>query len=54
MRLDDFDGPIDVELTGLPRGLHSTPSVIAPGQDSTTILLSADPDASPDQAAPRL
>lgn len=44
-RLDGFQGPIEVALTDLPRGLHATRSVIGAGELSTTILLSADADA---------
>lgn len=51
LRLDEFDAPIDVEMIDLPAGLHATKSVIAAGQVSTTLLLSADPDAKLEQAA---
>jgi hypothetical protein len=42
LRLDDFDGPIDVQVEGLPAGLTATRGTIAPGQVSTTLLLSAE------------
>ena len=42
LRMDDFDGPIEVSLKDLPAGMHATKGVIAPGQISTTLLLSAD------------
>ncbi|MDX2149437.1 MAG: hypothetical protein SFV54_01785 [Bryobacteraceae bacterium] len=51
-RLDDFDGPIRVKLANLPAGLSATDGVIAPGQVSTTILLSAAETASLASAAP--
>lgn len=51
LRMDEFDAPIEVEVVGLPAGLHATKSVIAAGQVSTTLLLSADPDAKLEQAA---
>ncbi len=51
LRLEEFDGPIDVELLDLPQGLHATKGVIAPGQVSTTLLLSADPAAKLEKAA---
>jgi hypothetical protein len=51
LRLDEFDAPIDVELTDLPAGLHATKGVIAAGQVSTTLLLSADPEAKLERAA---
>jgi hypothetical protein len=41
-RMDGFDGPIEVSVADLPTGLRATKGVIAAGQDSTTILLSAD------------
>ena len=52
LRLDGFDGPIDISLTDLPPGLSASTGVIAPGQVSTTITLTADPNAKLDQAAP--
>jgi hypothetical protein len=42
LRLDDFDGPIDVQVTDLPPGVTATHGAIAPGQVTTTLLLSAD------------
>jgi hypothetical protein len=42
LRLDDFDGPINVRVEDLPAGLSATTGVIAPGQVSTTLLLSAE------------
>ncbi|HYL78786.1 MAG TPA: hypothetical protein VEU96_31645 [Bryobacteraceae bacterium] len=44
-RMDGFDGPIDVTLENLPAGLKVNSGVIAPGQVSTTLLLSAAADA---------
>jgi len=51
-RMDGFDGPIEISLAGLPAGLHASSGVIAPGQVSTTIALSADANAKLDAAAP--
>ena len=51
-RLDDFDGPIEVTLKNLPAGLQATEGVIAPGQLSTVLLLSATDNARLDHAAP--
>jgi len=51
-RLDDFDGPIEVTMKDLPAGLHATQAVIAPGQQSTVLLLSAGEDAHLDRAVP--
>jgi hypothetical protein len=52
LRLDDFDGPINVSLEDLPPGLSATQGVIEPGQFSATILLSADENAHLDKAVP--
>ena len=52
LRLDEFDGPIDVRLEDLPAGLSATAGTIAPGQVSTTLLLSASDNASMHAAAP--
>jgi hypothetical protein len=52
LRLDGFDGPIDVSLGDLPAGLHASSGVIASGQVSTTIALSAESDAKLDSAVP--
>jgi hypothetical protein len=51
-RLDGFDGPIEIELAGLPAGLHASHGVIRPGQVSTTLALAADADAKLDSATP--
>ncbi len=51
LRLDGFDAPIDVELLNLPEGLRATKGVIAPGQVSTTLLLSSSADLKLPQAA---
>jgi hypothetical protein len=52
LRMDEFDGPIEVSLQDLPAGIHGTQGVIAQGQVSTTLLLSADADAKLAGAAP--
>ena len=52
LRLDDFDGPIEVSVKNVPAGMHATQSVIGPGQNSTTLLLSAETTAHLDHAAP--
>ncbi|HTT65755.1 MAG TPA: hypothetical protein VMG35_28090 [Bryobacteraceae bacterium] len=52
LRLDDFEGPIDVAIDDLPAGLSATRGVIEPGQVSTTVLLSADENAHLDRAVP--
>jgi hypothetical protein len=44
----NFDGPIEIQTSGLPQGVSASPATIAPGQDSTVVVLSADPEASMD------
>jgi hypothetical protein len=52
LRLDDFDGPIQVSIEDLPKGLSATKGVIEPGQVSTALLLSADENAQIEKAVP--
>lgn len=52
LRLDSFDGPIQVALEGVPAGFRATNAVIHPGQASAVVLLSAEPDAKIAPAAP--
>lgn len=52
VRVDDFDGPIEVELRDLPAGLLATRNTIFPGQESTALLVEADPGAKLDRAVP--
>ena len=52
LRLDDFNGPIEVKVENLPAGLTATSGTIAPGQVSTTLLLSAAANAKLAAAAP--
>ena len=42
LRLDGFNGPIEITLEGLPAGVHAGRAIVQPGQISTTVLLSAD------------
>jgi hypothetical protein len=51
-RMDGFDAPVDVTIENLPAGLSATHGVIARGQVSTTLLLSATPDAKLAAAVP--
>jgi hypothetical protein len=44
-RADGFDGPIQVEVTGLPPGVTSEPIVIGPGENSAPIVFNADKEA---------
>ena len=45
-RRDGFDGPIDVELGGLPPGLTASAGRIAGGADTTVLMVAAAADAS--------
>jgi hypothetical protein len=48
-----FDGPIEILVDGLPKGVSANPATILPGQISTVLVLSAAPDAPLDtQPAP--
>jgi hypothetical protein len=40
-----FDGPIEIGVKGLPKGVTATPATIFPGQISTILLLSGAADA---------
>ncbi len=46
-----FDGPIEVEVKGLPRGVAASKAKILPGQISTAVVLTATPDADSDAYA---
>jgi hypothetical protein len=45
-RVDGFDGPIDVELRSLPRGLTATTGQIPPGSATTVLMVAAADTAS--------
>jgi hypothetical protein len=51
-RMDGFDSAVDVTIENLPASLTANRGVIAPGQVSTTLLLSAAPDAKLSAAVP--
>ena len=42
-RLDGFDGPIDVQVLGLPAGVSATQGRILPGSNNVTLTLRASP-----------
>jgi hypothetical protein len=44
-RVDGFDGPIDVEVEGLPAGLTAAPARVLAGANTATLILRAAPDA---------
>lgn len=46
-----FDGPIDIEVKGLPSGVSASKARILPGQISTVVVLTATPDADGDAHA---
>jgi len=50
-RLLGYNGRIEIEVKGLPKGATASPATIAAGQDSTLVVLSASRDA-PLDAAP--
>jgi hypothetical protein len=41
----DYEGPIEIEVKGLPQGVSASPATILPGQTSTVVVLSALTDA---------
>jgi hypothetical protein len=43
--IQGFDGPIDIEVKGLPHGVSASEARILPGQISTVVVLTASPDA---------
>jgi hypothetical protein len=47
-QLRNYEGPIQVEVKGLPQGITATPATIPAGQKSTVVVLSATSDASLD------
>jgi hypothetical protein len=47
-RVPGYEGPIEINVQGLPVGVKANPATIPAGQDSTVILLSADAGASAD------
>ncbi len=40
-----YEGPIEVQVKGLPQGVTASPATVAAGQDSTVVLLAAAADA---------
>ena len=52
-RLQGYQGPIEIELKGLPQGVKASAAEIAAGEDSTVVVLSAAPDSSFDAAPAR-
>jgi hypothetical protein len=47
-RLQGYQGPIEVDVKGLPSGVTASPAKISAGEDSTVVVLSASADASLD------
>jgi len=47
-RLQGYEGPIEIEVKGLPQGLTASKAEIAAGEDSAVVVLSAAPDSRPD------
>lgn len=44
-RLQGYEGPIEMEVKGLPAGVTAGPAKISAGEDSTVVVLSASADA---------
>ena len=47
-RLQGYEGPVEVEVKGLPAGVTAGPAKISAGEDSTVVVLTASADASVD------
>jgi hypothetical protein len=47
-RLQGYEGPIEIDVKGLPAGVTAGPAKISAGEDSTVVVLSASADASVD------
>ena len=47
-RLQGYEGPVEIEVKGLPAGVTAGPAKISAGEDSTVVVLSASADASVD------
>ena len=47
-RLQGYEGPIEIEVKGLPPGVTASAAKISAGEDSTVVVLSASADASLD------
>ncbi|MBN8731999.1 MAG: hypothetical protein J0L64_15770 [Acidobacteria bacterium] len=52
LKREGFNAPIEVSFDALPAGLKATKNTIAPGLDSTTLLLTADDSADLTAAVP--
>jgi hypothetical protein len=52
-RVEGYQGPIDIRVEGLPKGITASPATIPAGQDLTMILLTADSGDSSDSAPSR-
>jgi hypothetical protein len=52
LRIDDFDGLIEVTVEDLPPGLSATKGTVMPGQVNATVLLSAEAGAKLEHAVP--
>jgi hypothetical protein len=47
-RLQGYEGPVEIEVKGLPAGVTAGPAKISAGEDSTMVVLSASADANVD------
>jgi hypothetical protein len=53
-RRNGFDGPVELQVEGLPDGVSYTPVTIPPGLSQSAVILSARPDAKVDASLVRL
>lgn len=51
-RYDGFDGPVDIEVAGLPAGLRATAGTVRPGSSSVVLTLSAAENMRLDEPVP--
>jgi hypothetical protein len=53
-RLQGYEGPVEIEVKGLPAGVSAGSAKISAGEDSTVVVLSASADASVDAPPGRM
>src|SRR5262249_18454678 len=53
-RLNGFNGPVRIDIEGLPPGVHASALTIPPTMTQGVVVLTAAPDASPDATNVRI